>query len=377
MLCRKCKKDLPDGSAFCCYCGAKQASAPRAARRGNGQGSAVKRGSTWTAIWTLGFTAHDGKLCQKRKTKGGFKTKKEALAYAANPETNVTRIPTLSEYWGVYEKTDYLDLSRSKQTAFDIAWKKLSDLAHKEIGTITIGEIQAVVDKKAPTYYPAKDMKTVLSHLYKRAVAEGTARTNLADFIRLPTLEEKEQEPFSEMELRKLWDAYGAGDHMVGFVLTMIYTGMMPGELLKLTKDSINFDTQQITGIGLKTKTRKENDIVFPDMLVAVLRDLCERTTSRKGRLVGMNKDKFYIEYYAALERAGTRPLKPYSCRHTTATALALGNIAPSVIQTVMRHAKFSTTQRYIHPDRSAALAAVNQMTNGKKLKEVGESESA
>ena len=66
------------------------------------------------------------------------------------------------------------------------------------------------------------------------------------------------------------------------------------GELLKLTKDSIDWDRQQITGIGLKTKTRKENDIVFPDMLVAVLRDLCERTTSRKGYLVGMNKDKFY-----------------------------------------------------------------------------------
>jgi len=32
-------------------------------------------------------------------------------------------------------------------------------------------------------------------------------------------------------------------------------------------------------------------------------------------------------------------------CRHTTATALALGNIAPSVIQEVMRHTKFNTTQ--------------------------------
>ena len=377
MLCRKCKKELPEESAFCCYCGVKQTPPSKAGRRGNGQGTAVKRGSTWTAIWTLGFAVQDGKLKQKRGSKGGFKTKKEALAYAANPETNVQRIPTLSEYWAVYEKTDYLDLSHSKQTAFDIAWKKLSDLAHREIGTITIGEIQDVVNRKAPTYYPAKDMKTVLSHLYKRAVAEGTARTNLADFIRLPTLEEKEQVPFSEVELRKLWDAYGAGDHVVGFVLTMIYTGMMPGELLKLTKDSINFETQQITGIGLKTKTRKENDIVFPDMLVAVLRDLCERTTSRKGYLVGMNKDKFYVEYYAALERAGTRRLTPYSCRHTTATALALGNIAPSVIQTVMRHAKFSTTQRYIHPDRSAALAAVNQMTDGKKSDDVSGSETA
>lgn len=366
MFCKKCKKELPEGSAFCCHCGSKQTPTSRAGRRGNGQGTAIKRGSTWTAIWTLGYAVKDGKLQQKRKTKGGFRTKKEALAYAANPEI-VVRAPTLSEYWATYEASDYLDLSRSKQTAFDIAWKKLAGLAHREIGTLTIGELQAVVDDKAPTYYPAKDMKTVLSHLYKRAVAEGTARTNLADFIRLPALEEKEQQPFSELELRKLWDAYGSGDHICGHILLMIYTGMMPGELLKLTKDHIDWGTQQISGVGLKTKTRKENAIVFPDMLTPVLRDLCERSTSRKGYVVGMNKDKFYVEYYAALERAGTRRLPPYSCRHTTATALALGNIAPSVIQQVMRHAKFSTTQRYIHPDRDAALAAVNQMTKGQK----------
>ena len=60
-----------------------------------------------------------------------------------------------------------------------------------------------------------------------------------------------------------------------------------------------------------------------------------------------------------------------------TQKALALGNIAPSVIQTAMRHAKFSTTQRYIHPDRSAAMAAVNQMTDGKKSDDVMGSETA
>lgn len=368
MKCKKCKCEIPDNSRFCLQCGAKQTSEKTVRnKRGNGQGTAYKRGSTWTAVWTVGFAVEDGKLQQKRKTKGGFRTKKEALAYASNPETNVVKIPTLSEYWNSYKASDYLDLGGSKQTAFSIAWKKLSDLSYREISTITIHELQEVVDKKAPTYYPAKDMKTVLSHLYKRAVAEGTARTNLAEFIRLPSLEEKEQVPFSEVELHKLWDAYAGGDHMVCFVLLMIYTGMMPGELLKMTIDSIDWERQQITGIGLKTKTRKTNDIVFPDMLVPVLSSIVERSTSRKGYIVGMNKDKFYREYYACLERAGVRSLPPYSCRHTTATALALGNIAPSIIQQVMRHAKFSTTQRYIHPDRTSALAAVNTMGRGKE----------
>ena len=73
-----------------------------------------------------------------------------------------------------------------------------------------------------------------------------------------------------------------------------------------------------------------------------------------------MTKDRFYPAFHDALARCGARNLKPYSCRHTTATALALGNIAPSVIQEVMRHTKFSTAQRYIHPDMTASHAAVN-----------------
>ena len=73
-----------------------------------------------------------------------------------------------------------------------------------------------------------------------------------------------------------------------------------------------------------------------------------------------MQKDRFYAQYYDCLERNGCRRLPPYACRHTTATAPALGNIAPSVIQKVMRHAKFSTTQRYIHPATADMLEAVN-----------------
>ena len=107
-------------------------------------------------------------------------------------------------------------------------------------------------------------MKTILSHLFKRAVAEGNARTNLSEFIRLPPLEEKEMQPFTEEELHKLWEAYGAGDRIIGFVLLMIYTGMMPGELAKFTPDMVDWEKGEIIGCGLKTKKRKQTPIVFP-----------------------------------------------------------------------------------------------------------------
>jgi integrase len=362
-----------DGSLFCSFCGAKQPD-PTAIRskktRGNGQGCARKRGNVWQAEWTISTYVEDGKFHQKRGTKSGFKTKSAALRYAASEAERLAvkaaggqDSPTLREYWELYKTSDYLDLGKSKQTAYKTAWKKLESIADRPVASLKIEELQDVVDDKASTYYPAKDMKTVLSSLYKRALAEGHARTNLSEFIRLPPLEEQEAQPFTEAEIIKFWERYSSGDTFVGFILLMIYTGMMPGELRYLECNMIDFATHEITGCGLKTKKRKKTPIVFPDILVPVLVDLCQRSTSKIGRVLCMNADKFYVEYHQAISRAGVRDLPPYSCRHTTATALALGNIAPSVIQEVMRHTKFQTTQRYIHPDMTSALSAVNQIT--------------
>lgn len=335
-------------------------------RRGNGQGTAIKRGKTWTAIWTEECYSSDGHYRQGRKSRGGFPTKTAALAFAADPHPQRKGSPTLREYWTLWQKGGYLKISASKQSAYRTAWGKLADLAGRRMDALTIEEIQGCINAKATTFYPAKDMKTVLSHLFDLAVAEGNARINLSNFVTLPTLDEDEGEPFTEIELHKIWEAYGSGEHFLGFVLLMIYTGMMPGELMKCKADMIDWDKREIRGCGIKTKKRKTVDIVFPEMIVPVIASLVENSPSRVGYILGMNKDRFYKVYHETMQRVGIRDLPPYSCRHTTATALALGDIAPSVIQKVMRHTKFSTTQRYIHPDNAASHAAVNTMGRGK-----------
>lgn len=359
MLCVKCKKEIPDGSAYCNHCGRKQEAAPRRRTRSNGMGSARKRGKTWSAVYTTAvYTGDDGKVVQKRREKGGFRTKADALIFAANPFADKPASPTLRSYYKTWEKADYLDLSHSKQQAYDIAWEKLKTIADRPIDTLTIGELQAVVDDKAQTHYPARDMRTLLSHLYDRAVAERKTPTNLAEYIRIPPLEEKELQPFSELELRKLWTSYGAGNQDAAYVLLMIYTGMMPGELQALKPEHFDTEHREIVGAGIKTKKRKQTPMVYPEMLDVVVADLL----AREAIPIKLTKHQFYSAYYAALAAAETRALPPYSCRHTTATALALDNISPSIIQEVMRHTRFSTTQRYIHPDTSAAHDAISSM---------------
>ena len=70
-----------------------------------------------------------------------------------------------------------------------------------------------------------------------------------------------------------------------------------------------------------------------------------------------------YANYHAVLKAAGCRDLPPYSCRHTTATALAITDgIAPQTVRKVMRWSTAKMLDRYAHPDQSDALKAVNTL---------------
>ena len=269
--------------------------------------------------------------------------------------------PSLSHYWDVWSSSAYEKLSASKQSAYRIAWAKLEAVSQYSVEDISVGLLQSLINEKAPTYYPARDIRTLLSHLYHLAIADGVATVDLPSYLTLPKLDEDEPTPFSEADLISFWEHYEAGDSFIGYILLMVYTGMMPGELCILKKDTINWERREIIGCGLKTKERKKKPIVLADFILPVLQGLCDFTEGEK--VLRMNRDRFYAEFHSALERCDVQDLTPYACRHTTATALALGNqVAPSVIQRVMRHKKFETTQRYIHPDDTAALSAVNTL---------------
>lgn len=371
--CIKCSAELPDGALFCPMCGKKQVTQEKkksGRTRPNGSGSVYKRGKTWECAVTLGYIIQeDGKRKTIRPTKGGFKTKKEAMEYLPKlREERPRSVPTLNELWTRYKESQkYEKLSASRKKKYTIAWKKLKRLWFVRIDLLTTFDLQDTVDSNAATYYPARDMKGLLSKLYQMALPDQYVKSNLAEFIELPTVNAKEQQAFEAGELTKLWEDYAAGNWWTGYILLMCFTGMMPGELLGCRKEYIDWEGKQIRGAGKKTDVRRSTPIALADVILPVLSDLCEHTAGEK--LIKINKDNFYEVYYNTLERAGCRKLPPYACRHTATTSLALAEVHPSVIQKVMRHAKFSTTQKYIHIDMEPVLEAVNKLSQ-KRLDE-------
>lgn len=377
MICTKCKRDLDivPAPTFCPWCGKKLTATKksRAKSRGNGTGTAFKRGSTWTAQVVMKYEDLPpfdpdnpvNTLPRKKitRSKGGFKTRDAALQYCQilkNGPQKAALAPTMAEYWEIYKKGAYEALSASKQQAYRTAWKKLDSISGTRIDQLTVSDLQTLVADKCTSYYTARDVRTLLTALFRIAAAEGYANKDLPSFIRLPSLEETEQTPFSETEQKALWKRYEKGDLRAAVPLLMIYTGMMPGEAMQLRVDQIDIEGRRIHGAGMKTKVRKQTDIVLADNIVPLVQNLIDHAQP-SGYIWKRVEKEWYDNYYAALEAAGCRKLTPYSCRHTTATALAISeNIAPQTVKKVMRWSTARMLDRYAHPDQGDALAAVN-----------------
>lgn len=344
----------------------------RPKNRGNGQGTAYKRKgqSTWTACIVVDwrYPADPSKpRIPVKKTKAGFPTKKDALAYCPTlyEEAHIKpkqTVPKLSYYWTTYENGKLRSLSDSKQTAYKIAWNRMEKIHNASVDALTVNDLQTLLNSTCKSYYTMKDCKSLLVNLFKLASADGFVNERIPSLIELPELVENERTPFSSDEQKSLWKLYESANLSAAVPLLMIYTGMMPGEAMQLRVENIDLDARLVRGVGLKTKVRKQSPVVLAESILPLVQDLIDHARP-DGFLFTQSKDDWYKDYYAVLEKAGCRRLSPYSCRHTTATALAITeNIAPQTIKKVMRWSTSKMLDRYAHPDTQDALDAVDSI---------------
>ncbi len=374
--CKKCGKPLDNEWVVCPWCRTSivRKKNSRTRSHGNGIGTTYKRGSTWTAKVIMDWRQvkdENGNIIKKlpiARTKGGFKTQAKAAAYCEYLKTQGVskKAPTLAHYYDAYTSGKGSQLSHEKKVAYGIAYNKLNRYHHVPIDTLTVAKLQELINEKCPTYYPARDMKVLLHHLFKLADADGFANYKLPELLVLPKLVEKEQKAFSKKQQQALLIEYvmPTNDETrrgAAAALIMIQTGMMPGELLNLLIEMIDFEKNEIRGAGLKTKVRKKNAIVFTRETGIMLKEMIRDRT--EGKVFPESENKFYKEYYAALAACDIdESYKPYCCRHTTATELTVDkNMPDAVVKRIMRWSTTKMVDRYAHPDDDVAHEAIEE----------------
>lgn len=366
MLCKKCGKSIPDDALYCQYCGKKQQTAPRKPKqRGNGSGTVFQMpNKKWRA--EVRIYAHGANI---RRTKAGFTRKRDALDYLpilrAGEMKKSGTSPILRDLFALWQQTKkYEGMSADKKSHYQTAWNRLQMIQHRDISTLSYVELQTLIDEAPGGHYPKRDMKTLLSHLYKIAQREELLPQgkNLAQFVELPAPAKSRRDAFTSEEIALLWRDYETGHRFAGYALVMIYTSMRTGELFAQRAENVFPDKKYMIG-GIKTEAGIDRVIPLAECILPVIRE--QLLHAHKGGLIDMRIEEFYAQWAQLIERTSIRPLDAYCCRHTTATALAEKGVAPAVIKEIMGHTSYSTTLRYTHISVDEKVRAVNQMADG------------
>ena len=339
----------------------------------NGYGSVHKlpgnRRKPYRARVTTGWT-EGGK--QQYYTVGYFKTRAEAMdalaEYNKNP-IGESRDTTFGEIYEKWSEAKYPTLDRSTANGYKAAWKRLAVLAGEPVRNIKKSHLQDVINgmiEEGLSRSSLEKAKTLCVILFDEAMSDDIVDKNYAKLIELPPARKTKKETLTDLEIKKLANLAEQGDIWAGTILILIYTGMRPAEMLKLTKFNINTVNWTITG-GVKTDAGR--DRIIP--VHSKIKKYISYWLSQPGsRLITRNGQAISVDYYRksifkpTLQRAGIeRELTPYCTRHTFATLLNEAKVPTKNIQDLIGHSDYATTANtYTHPDIEELRAAIEQI---------------
>ena len=385
MICKKCKREIPNVSTFCLFCGASQLpKEKKKQRRMNGMGSVSKHSTAVTRPWrAIAPEDRDG----NRPLIGYFATKQEAndalLEYKRAGINNAKINITFKALYDEWAAISFKNISKQTQDNYKAAYKKCDKLYSLKFREIRTVDMQRIFD-----YYgfdrPSRDkdgrtvilppmshssltkIKALLTQLYDYAVQNDIVTKNYAAFITLPRAEKTSKDCFSDIELKKIEQAAYDGIPFADCILMMCYTGFRISEFLELTPFDYNPDNDTLTG-GKKTNAGKNR--VVP--VHAKIKPYLLKWIVRKGQTIickddGSSYAAGYFRtkcYYPALECIGIRKLSPHATRHTMATRMAASGARPEDIQRILGHEDYEVTANtYIHQDLKSLENAIRKL---------------
>jgi integrase len=220
------------------------------------RGSTRKRGSTWTALWDT----HDPETGQRRqKSKGGFRTQREAQTHLATVITHSvegTYIEPSKQPLGGFLLEEWLPAIKptvKQSTGRRYGRVATIYIAKRDIGAVPlrglspghVNKLYAELDAEGLSVATRRLVSAVLGRALGDAVRWGKVPRNVARLADPPSLPASHVEAWSTGELRRFL-AYVEGDDLFALWRLSALTGMRRGEVLGLAWECLDLDAASL-----------------------------------------------------------------------------------------------------------------------------------
>lgn len=358
--CIKCRRELPDGSVFCCYCGKKQSAVKqRTHKRAHGTGT-ITTDKRYKKPY-IAYAPAD-RYGQQRVFLGNYATRKEAQqALEAFVQDGRPKLhnATLHDVYEIWSASHYPEVSESAVRLYRSMWKRFKPLYPMRFDELRTAHWQEIVS--AGTSKSACEiLRTMASMLTKCAMENDIVRKSYADFVKIPRFDKTEKQIFDKEQRGKLWAH--SDRHCVQVVLFMIYTGFRIGEVAMLRPEDVHLDEGYIIG-GEKTEAGRERIVPFPESIPEIRAFVGEWLGASRGVLVGSRTEirRQFDEALDICEIDGN--FTPHCTRHTFASLSSAAGMRPENLQKIIGHANYQTTAGvYIHQDVSTLVAEMGKL---------------
>lgn len=330
------------------------------------------------------YNENTGKHKQVFTTLGYYPTRKAAMIalakYNESPydldKAKITFEEIYVKWWAEKKQT----IDESSVSAYSSAYKKLEPIYKTKIVDLKKNELQDVMNTCSNYSETLQGrVKTIMRGVFQYCLANDLVDKDYAQFVKISPKETKSiHKPYTADEIKILWDnlnlgiplSYSKKDirdvYPVDLILIMVYTGMRPGEVLKLKKENIYLDERYMIG-GSKTDAGKERIIPIHEEIYPLIKARYDAAGEwlipyKSDHPLTMNqyRERFFDP---VVNRLNLDHL-PHDGRHTFASCADRCKVNIIAVKRIMGHKSGDITQDvYTHKEIEELVEAVNQIT--------------
>ena len=382
-------------------------------RRGNGEGSIVKRSDgRWCAAYVekttnkrkyvYGRTQREVREKMKEKMNAPImkKEKKVAEAELIDSEANQSLGELILYYLHTYKKVELKPSTFSNYLEVYDYYIKDSVVAKKSVQDITTNDLQKYYNLKTAEGFSSKTirhMAVVINGALEYAERTGLIAANPNRHTILPKKKKFEAKVLTEDEVRRIIEV-GTGEDIYPLVVLCMTCGLRKGEALSLKWNNVSLAERKLRIVGnlcrigmqeddngkrhsiyeiLEPKTKSSiRTIYLPEVTYQALLLQKQRQEREKEEYAEIYQDDGFVfarpdgrhldprqmmdHYHRFLQKCGVSDIRFHDLRHTAATMMLESGISIKIVQDILGHSNLTTTADiYSHISENAKEKAM------------------